>query len=205
MNICFTAIFSNYDTLHDPLIVSDGWKYYCFTDQDFKSDIYQIIKMTPIQARFMDRYIKLNPHLFLPNHYRSIWHDGSFTVNCDLNTLHERFVIKHPLHDCVYKEIDLCLKLKKDSVAKLEKARTELLAIDWPKESGCFANGLIGRVNDLATQQMNALWWEYLNEFTIRDQIFAPYLYKKFELQYDVISWNKALEYFKWHKHNYRK
>jgi len=41
--VCYTAIIGDYDKLHDPLIVTPGWDYICFTDdKDIKSNVWEI-------------------------------------------------------------------------------------------------------------------------------------------------------------------
>jgi len=41
--ICYTVLSGDYDNLKNPKVVTPGWKYVCFTDQDnVKSDIWEI-------------------------------------------------------------------------------------------------------------------------------------------------------------------
>jgi hypothetical protein len=44
--VIYTCIFGNYDLLRDPLIVNEKWDYICFTDQDIKSNVWIIEKIT---------------------------------------------------------------------------------------------------------------------------------------------------------------
>lgn len=39
--VCYTVISGPYDTLKEPVIETDGWKYICFTDQELVSDIWE--------------------------------------------------------------------------------------------------------------------------------------------------------------------
>ena len=43
MKVCYTVLFGDYEELKEPTIISDGWRYVCFTDQPLKSDVWEIV------------------------------------------------------------------------------------------------------------------------------------------------------------------
>jgi len=44
MKVIYTAITGNYDSLTVP-VISEGWKYICYTTEDIKSDVWEIVKV----------------------------------------------------------------------------------------------------------------------------------------------------------------
>lgn len=198
MNVCYTAIFGDADILQDPKVITKGWKYICFTDQDFKSETYEIIKMEGDQWK--SRELKTIPHRYF-DYERVIWHDGCFTVNCNLDSLPVEFLVKHPFHNCAYDEIELCWQRGKETKEKLVRCRLELERINYPKNKGCYAMGIFGRGNSEVQNRLNESWWSIMQEFTVRDQIFFPYLVDAFDINPHKYTWEQALDLFYWHKH----
>ena len=45
--IIYTAIVGGYDDLFEPDFKPDGWDFVCFTDRDFKSDVWDVQKVLP--------------------------------------------------------------------------------------------------------------------------------------------------------------
>ena len=41
--ICYTCITNKYDNLKDPRVVTPGWKYICYSDEQQKSDIWETV------------------------------------------------------------------------------------------------------------------------------------------------------------------
>lgn len=73
--VIYTCITNNYDTLK-PITKKAGWDYICFTDSNIKSDYWQIKplpkEVETLPANKKQRFVKLNPHLFLPQYDLSI-------------------------------------------------------------------------------------------------------------------------------------
>jgi hypothetical protein len=111
----YTAIFGDYDTLKEPLIITPGWKYICYTDQDFESKHWTIKKMLPIgTAQHTARRVKIYFQNYIDDEY-SIFIDGSFIVNCNLNAWWRQFkpdmtCIRHPTRNCIYEEAQAVVK-----------------------------------------------------------------------------------------------
>ena len=145
----FTAIFGNYDYLKEPLVVTPGWQYICFTDQPLTSKVWEIRQITPDDARLAAKEVKITPHHF-GIESPSIYIDGSFIINCDLN----KFYAKHngsisfsrnPFRKCAYEEIGACLRNKRDSYSALMEHKARLLKLGVKKNNGMAASGVIMR------------------------------------------------------------
>lgn len=81
--VCYTCITGGYDSLKDPLVVSKGIDYICFTDNTFlRSKIWQT-RLIPKELNYLSnvkkqRIVKICPHRYLKEYDISIWVDGSF-------------------------------------------------------------------------------------------------------------------------------
>ena len=65
--VIYTAIFGDYDNLHIPEFVPDGFDFICFTDGNLKSDFWDVKKVLPLyedSTRNARKY-KILTHRFL--------------------------------------------------------------------------------------------------------------------------------------------
>src|SRR5690242_15890300 len=114
--VCYTALIGNYEELKTPTVISKGFDFVCFTDQDIKSDVWEIRKISPgSDPQRRAREIKLLPHVFLPEYEFTFWLDAAFQINIDLNIFWDKVfrtpltAPMHPIRNCVYREIQSCL------------------------------------------------------------------------------------------------
>ena len=80
--VVYTTIFGDYDSLSEPRILDSGVKYICFTDQDIKSDTWEIRRVVlpkGVTPRELTKKYKMLPHLFLEKYDTSIWIDANRT------------------------------------------------------------------------------------------------------------------------------
>jgi hypothetical protein len=174
---CYTAIIGGIDDLKDPKIITPGWKYICFTDQPFKSKVWEIVKVKcePGNERILSKFYKLLPHLFIQDKY-TMWVDGSFEINCDLNAFWEKFkapltFMQHPFRNCVYKEIDACIKNRRDDIEILRSQYRRYRNLGIVPNNGMIASGVILRENCEATNTFCQLWFDELKDRSLRDQV----------------------------------
>ena len=142
--VIYTAIFGGKDDLIEPEFIPDGCDFFCFTDQDFKSDIWKIKKVKP---EFDDpvrsaKIYKILPHKFLSEYETSIWIDGNLLIRGDVNKLINDYlknnnlaVFSHNQHtkrwrklfwikntedcrDCIYDEAKFLLRIGEDGKYK---------------------------------------------------------------------------------------
>jgi hypothetical protein len=182
LKTCYTAIFGNYDDLKEPLIVTKGWKYICYTDQNFKSDVWEIRNrdVMDIGPAKTARWYKINFDKCVQTDL-SLWIDGTFVVNTDLNKWWRRFkepftAVRHPFDDCIYKDADACLSGGKGGVRSLlERQVAFYKAIGIKRNGGLIASGVLMRRNNEAVRKFCATWWEQVRRWSNRDQIAYGY------------------------------
>ncbi len=177
--VCYTALISDYEELKPPSIISEGWRYVCFTDQDIKSDVWEIIKIEVEQGltpQRMARKIKILPHVFLPGVEFTLWIDASFQINVNLNKMWNWFkppftCPKHPLRNCVYLEIKSCITFGRADRDELIEQERKYRELNVPAFNGIITSGVLLRQN---TDECIALcneWWQELSDSSPRDQV----------------------------------
>ena len=92
--VVYTAIFGGKDDLIDPEFIPENCDFVCFTDKDFKSDIWDVRK---IESIFDDpvrnaRMYKVLPHKYLSEYEYSVWIDGNMMVRGDVNKLIKKYL-----------------------------------------------------------------------------------------------------------------
>jgi hypothetical protein len=176
----YTCIFGAYDDLKEPLIITKGWEYVCFTNQPLKSNTWQIVHVDTKDERTDAKRVKILPHEYLKDS-KTIYVDGSFIINCDLNKWYSRHkdgisFIKHNIRNCVYKEAIACNhKSDPGQVASQIKRFRELGIKD---NSGMVASGII--VRDGKHKDFLEMWFDEYKRGCVRDQIawsFANFHY----------------------------
>ena len=185
-----------YDDLKDPFIVTPGWKYICFTDQDFKSDVWEVVKV-PVKdfgPAKTARYYKIMFHEHIEDEY-SIWVDGTFFINCDLNEWWKQFkapftTIFHPFDRCVYKDIQSCMRAKKGNSMQLRDQENFYRQSGVPYNNGLIASGILMRQKSQSTIDFCKLWWSEVKRWTQRDQIAFGYANYKMPNSHQSISWD---------------
>ena len=65
--VIYTAIFGGCDDLLEPKFIPDNCDFVCFTDSDFKSDIWDVRKVVPYYEQPVrnSRHYKTKPHIYL--------------------------------------------------------------------------------------------------------------------------------------------
>lgn len=187
VKIRYTAILGDYDKLIERP-VEKGWRQICFTDQDIKSDTWEIVKIKNTQDNKLCRKIKLLPHKFLPDHSVSVWMDGNITPEVDLDTLIEGknfCAMKHDHRNNIYDEANACFELKKG----LETIITKQIEEYGKDIKGLVATGVLIRKNTEENRKFGEKWWKEVEKHSRRDQLSFPYVAKKLKFDYEVIDW----------------
>lgn len=193
----YTVIFGPYDTLKEPLVITPGWRYVCFTDQDFKSNVWEIVKTFPNDDIVKTaRLYKITAFKLLPSYF-SIYVDGSFQINCDLMEWsmpnNRQFTtIKHPWRNCVYEEAETCLKMGKGEPDKI-RAQVENYKISGlPEGNGLISSGILMRKKTPEVVEFCETWWKQVEKFSNRDQLafaFTDFIYPELHksIEYDYL------------------
>ncbi|MGB3465879.1 MAG: glycosyltransferase domain-containing protein [Cyclobacteriaceae bacterium] len=228
MNIAvYTAIFGPYDGLL-PQQKFPGVDYICFTDQPYKSKIWDVRQTV---APFDDptrnsRQIKILPHRYLSSYDVSIFMDGNFLLRKNpADLLKEKLKNQNMLifdhsktsdpRNCVYEEYEAILalgektgKLKDDP--QVMKAQIEkYLSEGYPADNGLISSGvLIRKHNEPDVVRAMEKWWEELSAGSKRDQLSFDYAAWKTDLTVGIMAGDiRDNDYFKMigkHRKNYR-
>ncbi len=123
--VIYTAIFGGCDDLLEPKFIPDNCDFVCFTDSDFKSDIWDVRKVVPYYEQPVrnSRHYKTKPHIYLSEYEISIWMDGTFVVEKDINDMVDRYLSDVNMacfshnntaldpHNCIYVSAEYILYL----------------------------------------------------------------------------------------------
>lgn len=205
--ICYTAIFSDYEELKEPTVISEGWKYICFTDQPLQSEVWQIKKMDVIDtAQRTARWVKIMGWI---DWQYSIWVDASFQININLNDWWNlRFkspfsAAKHPLRADIYHECRSCVINNRGDGGKVEKQWNKYLALRVPENKGIITSGILLRENTEENIKLHESWWKELHAESVRDQLAFAYVSQGIDFINTYVwdySQSKDFKYIK-HKH----
>ena len=211
MKVVYTAIIGHYEELKEPTVISEGWEYFCFTDQPLKSNVWKIIPMQSVSLsnQRLARKIKILPHVFLPDCEFTFWLDASFQINVDLNIFWNKYfkpsltAPTHPIRNCVYREIASCIYNQRGDNDQLRIQELEYRKQNIPAFNGIITSGVLMRQKTPACIKYCNDWWDELQKHSARDQVaFAKisvnWAYNTFIWDY---SQSKELKYIKhYHK-----
>lgn len=185
--VIFTAIFGDFDVLRKPSYYHPRFDYICFTDQPRLRSRAWEIRQTQLpfgSPRLMNRWVKMHPHLLLPEYDASIYIDGNVNLTSDPLPLFEKYLSrgviacpKHPDRDTIYEEVEACIRREKEDPNKLKAQlafyQKEGMPADWPLTE----NGVILRLhNEPECVELMTAWWEEVVHRSERDQISLPFV-----------------------------
>ncbi|MFQ6729651.1 MAG: glycosyltransferase [Alphaproteobacteria bacterium] len=192
IGVIYTCITGDYDGLIKHQCINNNFDYVCFTDNKTLLNKKNISgwDIKPLKYNKKDkirnaRWHKVHPEKLFPNYDFSIWIDGNLDVlNEKLFQKFDNFkkkhaiiwTYKHPLHDCVYDEADLCLKLKKDFPEVIHKQVDFLRSEKYPEHNGAAETGIV--IRNHSNKQYAKIadtWWNMISKFSRRDQLGFGY------------------------------
>jgi len=120
-----TYILDGYDRLKDPAVVTPGWDYLCFSDDDFGSEIWKPLPLPPspfgtICPKRRTSLLKIQHFDYVSEDYDLVMTlDGSMTINCNLDAFLDEFwtdqtdllIARHFERNCLYAEAKAVLVL----------------------------------------------------------------------------------------------
>lgn len=215
--VCYTCITGGYDRLKEPLVVSKGIDYICFTDNPFlKSKVWQA-RPIPKELDYLSnvkkqRIVKICPHRYLKEYDISIWVDGSFQIIGDLMKFIEQYDLEktslytriHPIRDCIYDEAEACVRLSKDIKSNIQRQIDAYRKEEYPKHIGMAETGIILRKhNDKKCILLDNLWASQLLKYSHRDQLSFNYACWKMHFVYGALNKQFYIQnqFFKIHLH----
>ena len=186
--VCYTCITGNYDKLIDPVMKSPGIDYICFSDSDFKSNIWKIRQIPDeldgLSKVKQQRIVKICPHKFLPEYDVSIWVDGNIEIIGELNDFISQYDLTiplytriHPTRNCIYDEADACINLGKGNVDQIKSQVNSYADQGYPKRIGMAETNILVRDhNDIHCKLVCNAWATELLLNSHRDQLSFNYV-----------------------------
>lgn len=206
--VIYTAITSGYDKLKEPLIITPGWDYICYTNnKDLKSKVWKIILVNLNCIKDVRKIKIIQPF----ESDISLWIDGSIDINCNLNEFIKNnhkssfSVMKHPDRNCVYEEAKACIRLKKDNEDIINNQVSTYKEEGYPHNNGMVATGLIIRSNNEVVKEFCKCWWSEVEKYSRRDQLSFNYILNKFKIPINLLNFSILKREFQLTRHNKKK
>lgn len=199
--VLYTAEVGNYDEIIQPLIIDSDFDYILFSDdvsQD-KIGIWQVRKIPYCNSDNIrvNRWVKLHPHLLLPEYEYSLYHDAnviidSFNYYKRIKELISKGVLiasmSHHERRCIYEEAFTIMFNRLDSNNKILNEVEHLKKAGYPPNNGLNeANCILRKHNDTTIIQVNEDWWNMISTYSRRDQMSFNYAAWKNSIDINLI------------------
>ena len=187
MKVIYTAIFGDYDTLKEPLVITPGWKYICYTDQDFESKVWEIkkVKLEVDNPQYFARLYKIKFYDYVETEF-SIWIDGSFQIACNLNDWWDKYFkapitcIQHPWRKCLYEEAEVCIEQNRGDAEDIQIQVKDYDKLGIKKNLGLIQSGILMRQKCEKINYLCEEWLEQVELYSNRDQISFSFIFKDY-------------------------
>lgn len=208
--IVYTANIGGYDKINSP-ITPEPYTFLYYSDFTEMAHGWRRVDVSSLSGdgkRDVQK-IKILSH-DLPEHDVSLWIDASFAFLDNISPLIDQFIqsghnIAAPRHrhrNCTYKEIEACIKLKKDNASILKQHASKYKRKGFPKNSGMIETGILLRRNNESVRSFNEIWHKEICEGSKRDQVSVIYAAMKSGVNIDKLPFTvNSNPYFKLQKH----
>lgn len=175
MKTVYTCILGVWDDLKEPTVITPGWKYICFTDQPFASRVWEIKHIDAgSDPQRKAREIKIMFHKYI-GAVESLWLDGSFHIQCDLNKFWSYFkspftAPRHPLRHCWEAEGRSCIANGRGNIQQVAAQMAAYKEQQVPMfQDNIISSGLLMRDKD--SIPLCEAWFAELSKWSTRDQL----------------------------------
>jgi len=191
--VIYTCIVGGYDSLMQPAVVDESFDYICFSN-DYSESKIGIWEIRPIPFEHEDktrlsRYVKILPHIALPEYEYSLWIDGNIRITGRefYDAVNKAIVgdnlmcsLPHPWRECIYLEITTCYLIRKFNLRTSVRIKNYLKESGVPRNYGLYENNVILRKhNDVKIVQIDEQWWAEFNKYSKRDQLSLILVFKR--------------------------
>lgn len=188
--VVYTCITDAYDRIPKVDIVNENVKYVCFVDRQTKSSIdfnvvepWSIVEIMDQQlnAKNLNRKVKICPHLYFENLSNVIYIDGSIDIVGDILKFTEHInayvpiaLYKHFLRDTIHDEVEECIRAGFNLSYKFHREYQGYIDSGY-NDNGLFECNIIYRNFSIdVTQTLCDQWWSLYTAGAGRDQISFP-------------------------------
>lgn len=177
MKVCYSCLFSDYEEVKPPKVITPGWQYIMFADQPITSDIWEIRQVKDVEtfgAQLLARFYKIMEWV---DWEYSIWLDASFQIDVNLDDWWNKHfkggltAPAHPLRNDVYSECLDCISAQRGNAEQIRAQMDEYRKLGIPANNGLIQSGILMRENTPAVIELCESWWKELSTHSIRDQI----------------------------------
>ena len=200
--VVYTVLVGGYDDVLEPVVVDDRFDYILFSN-DIKEpsigvwSIRQIPDVIENDNKRLSRYPKTHPETMLSDYKASLYIDANIQILDQW--VYNRFIelynqgieyagIKLVLtgRDCIYEHsFDMCQNLLEHDYIAIKQCH-RLYELGFPRHYGLNENNVIFRAHTAKMQATDTEWWEWIVNYSSRDQFSYMYcLWKhKVDLNY---------------------
>lgn len=195
------------------------WKYVCFTNNKKllmlkRFGMWEIRKMkfTKLDDTKNARWHKLHPDILFPDCTESLWIDGNLDIltNQLFETINNRnadiLIPAHNLRNCIFEEIQVVRKMKKENNHVLQKTSDYLIQNNMPLNYGLNETNIVYRKHQVPRiKKMMNQWWYMIENYSKRDQLSLSYILWKNNILVKDISIDNtrtSIANFKIYTHN---
>ena len=191
--VVYTAICGGFlPCIPGPRVPSDPSerpvRYVCFSDG--LTAIPRPWELRPLRwehrndPRRTARFHKLMSHQLFPEARLTLWHDASHYLLVNPWSLVDRHLpegldlatFRHPLRNCLYRELGACIRLDKDDQTVMRRQVTRYLEQGYPLEHGLNETTVLLRRHTRLIRKLNRYWWWQIRTGSRRDQLSFNYV-----------------------------
>ena len=204
--VIYSCVTGNYDNVGNTLLASlpaidcDA-NFVLFSDAVSTPEArnnWQILPLHfkhPLCQRRTARWHKVNSHALFPYADTTVWIDGSqkfkpvrlFADLIEPNLQHDIATFKHPIRNCVYQELNACIKYRKDNEILMRQQVEKYKIEGYPPHNGMVETACVLRRNTPEIVAFNKAWWSELDKHSFRDQLSFNYVAHKMDTAYSTI------------------
>lgn len=204
--VVYTCITGGYDKLIEQEYKFPNYRYICFTDNKEliskkHSNGWEIFPLCfdKLDNTRNNRWHKVHPHKLFKDFSQSVYIDSNINILTPYlyETIKEKnqniIIPKHFARTCVYKECKACIASENDTETNINKMVEFLRQENMPENYGLNENCIIyRRHNSSEIVKMMEEWWNFIENYTKRDQLSLSYVLYKNGIKPDDIAINNA-------------
>lgn len=190
MKICvYTTHFDSYDTIY-PIYFATDVDFIVFSDVPIAVHGWKNIVVPIISSGLKtNRYFKFRVGSELDSYDISCYIDASINISSDPFLYltekisgYQLYLAKHPLRSSYLDEARNCLVVGADLAPRMLKAVRFLLKNCSVRDRLYECGFIIIRQSDSRVREMLREWYQLWSNYSIRDQVYAPYLIDKYNI-----------------------
>lgn len=191
----YSAAVGNYDIILRPKILDCRFEFFLFSNDPKAVDVgeWKIRRIPYYNANptKVARWVKTHPEDLLPGYDASVWIDANvgladgFLYSRTIELLKDGTPISSMWHherDCIYDEAAFVGFVGLDKEESILKWLQFLLSEKYPKHNGLHETNVVFRRHNDSVLVFNRLWWKFIEENSIRDQLSFDFLLWKLKL-----------------------